>query len=265
MEKHFDYRFKKKFGQNFLIDENIIRKIVLSASILDNSLVIEIGPGSAALTTHLCEKAKHVICYEIDTELKPILDKTLNDYKNVEVIYEDFLKQDVADKIKGYSYDNLYVVANLPYYITTPIINKIIDDKIDVRKIVIMVQKEVGERFSAVPGSKSYGSISVFLKYYFDIKKVMDVSRNVFVPKPNVDSVVIELNRNRASCKNEDVLFKLIKDAFRFKRKTIKNNLSNYDLVIIESVLKKHNMDLSIRAEEVSLEVFIDIAQNLEK
>ena len=157
------------------------------------------------------------------------------------------------------------MVANLPYYITTPIIVKIIEDKIDIDKIVVMVQKEVGERFRATPGNKNYGSLSVYLNYYFNVRKIMDISRNIFIPKPNVDSIVVELNKKPSIkfVKNEDLFFKLIRDSFKQKRKTLKNNLKDYDLDKINKVLNKYNMDLSIRAEQISIDIFIEIANNL--
>ena len=260
-----NFGFKKKFGQNFIVDENIINNIVLKSDILEDSLVIEIGPGAGSLTKKLCKKAKQVLCYEIDDTLKPILDEILIDNKNIDIIYEDFLNRNISQDIKKYSYCHLYVIANLPYYITTPIIMKIIDEKINVDKIVVMVQKEVGDRFKAKPGTKDYSSLSIFLNYYFDIKKVMDVSKNVFVPKPNVDSIVIEFNKkiNNKNLKNEQIFFKLIRDSFKQKRKTIRNNLKEYDLIKIEEILKKYNYDLSVRAEQLSIDIFIDIANNI--
>jgi len=190
---------------------------------------------------------------------------TLNDYNNVLVKYEDFLKADVSNDINGYNFDKLYVVANLPYYITTPIIMKIIEDKVNVDKIVVMVQKEVGDRFKAVPGSRDYGSLSVYLNYYFDVVKVMDISRNIFIPKPNVDSIVVEFRRKKEkfNLKNKDLFFKLVRDSFNQKRKNIRNNLKNYDLNIIEDILKKYGYDLSVRAENLSIDIFVDLANNL--
>lgn len=260
-----EFSFKKKFGQNFIIDENIINNIINKAEIDENTLVIEIGPGAGSLTTKLALKAKSVLCYEIDTKLKDILEENLKDYNNVDIIFEDFLNVDINKDLEKYNYDKLYVVANLPYYITTPIIIKLIEDKINVDKIVVMVQKEVGDRFKARPGSKDYGSLSIFLNYYFDIKKVLDVSRNVFIPKPNVDSIVVEFTKknNKLELRNEELFFKLIKDSFTQKRKTLRNNLKDYDLNKIELILKKYNMDLSVRAEAISIEIFVEIANSL--
>ena len=264
LEKN-EFNFKKKFGQNFIIDENIINNIVTKANVDKDTLVIEIGPGAGSLTYFLAKFAKNVLCYEIDTTLKEILRDNLKEYDNVEVIYNDFLKVNVLEDIKKYEYKKLYVIANLPYYITTPIIIKLIEDNINVDKIVVMVQKEVGDRFKAVPGTKDYSSLSVFLSYYYNIKKIMDVSKNVFIPKPNVDSIVVEFNKKekKLNVMDEKLFFKLIKDSFEFKRKTLKNNLKNYDLEKIDKVLKKHKLDLSVRAEQISLELFVEIANEL--
>ena len=260
-----NFNFKKKFGQNFIIDENIIKSIITKSDIDENTLVIEIGVGAGALTIGLSQVAKNVLCYEIDETLKQVLDVTLKNKKNVDIIYKDFLQADIKNDIKKYEYKKIYVIANLPYYITTPIIMRIIESKIDVDKIVVMVQKEVGDRFKASPNTKDYNSLSVFLNYYFDIKKLLDVSRNVFMPKPNVDSIVVEFKKkeNIYKVKNEDFFFKLIRDSFVQKRKTIRNNLKGYDLDKIETVLKKHNFDLSVRAEQLPIEIFVELANYL--
>ena len=258
-----NFNFKKKFGQNFIIDENIIDSIIKKADIDSDTLVIEIGPGAGSLTSKLCECAKRVIAYEIDETLKPIL-SNLN-YSNLEVIYGDFLKANVSADIGKYKFSKLYVVANLPYYITTPILMKLIDDKINLDKIIVMVQKEVGDRFSARVGTKDYGSLSIFLNYYFDIKKILDVSRNVFMPKPNVDSIVVEFckKNSKINVKNEEIFFKLVRDSFKQKRKTIKNNLKDYDLDKIEEVLLQNNLSLSSRAEQIDINVFGKIANKI--
>lgn len=259
-----NFNFKKKFGQNFIIDENIINGIINKSEIDSDSLVIEIGPGAGSLTYKLCKIAKNVLCYEIDDSLKDILSSNLEEYNNVDIIYKDFLVADVKNDIKKYNYSKLYVVANLPYYITTPIISKIITDKIDVDKIVAMVQKEVGDRFRATPGTKEYNSLSIFLQYNYNIKKIMEVSKNVFIPKPNVDSIVVMFTKHdKEYVKDIELFYKLVKDSFVQKRKTLKNNLKGYDLDKVEMVLKKYGYDLSVRAENLSIKVFIDIANNL--
>ena len=262
-----DFKFKKSFGQNFLQDENILKNIVNGTNILPNSLVIEIGPGAGALTKYLSKVGEKVLAYEIDTRLEEILDENLKDCHNVDIIFDDFLKRDIKNDIATYQYENIYVVANIPYYITTPILMKLIASKIPFKAITVMIQKEVGERFTAQPKTRDYGSITVYLNYYFDIHKLFIVSRNCFVPKPNVDSIVISLceKENKKKVDNEDLFFKIIRDAFKFKRKNIRNNLKNYDLNKIFNVLKKYNKDLSCRAEELELDVFIDLTNELNK
>lgn len=260
-----NFSFKKKFGQNFIVDENIIANIVSKANIDSNTFVIEIGPGAGSLTYLMAKKAKGVLCYEIDTTLKAVLEENLKNYTNVDIIFKDFLKSNVLDDLKNYEFDKLYVVANLPYYITTPIITKIIEDKIPVDKMVVMVQKEVGNRFKATLGTKDYSSLSIYLNYYFNVSKLMDVSRNVFLPKPNVDSIIVEFDKKEKTLnvKNEEIFFKLVRDSFKQKRKTLKNNLKNYDLNKIEDILKKYNMDLNIRAEQVPDYIFADISNEI--
>ncbi len=261
--KKLNHNFKKKFGQNFLMDKNIIVNTVSAVDLTENDLVIEIGPGSGMLTEEILKKC-NVLAYEIDTDLKDALLNIANN-ERLEVVWDDFLKRDINSDVSRYNYNKLYIIANLPYYITTPIITKIIEDNIDVEKVVIMVQKEVGDRFSSMPGRRDYGSITVFLNYFFSIKKLFDVSRNCFYPKPNVDSVILmlEKRKNMFFVKDRDRLFKLIRDSFNYKRKTIKNNLIGYDLDKIDLILKKYNFSLSTRAEELPLEVFIDISNNL--
>ena len=261
----YDFNFKKKFGQNFLKDNNILNNIVSKSEVDKDTLVIEIGVGAASLTTLLSVSAKNVLAYEIDEELKPIIKETLKDKNNVEVRFEDFLKFNPKEDIKKYDYKKLYVIANLPYYITTPIIEKIIDDKLNVDKIVIMVQKEVGDRFNAKVGSKEYNSLTIFLNYYFEISKLMNVSRNSFIPVPNVDSVVIEMKKriNTYNVNNEELFFKLVRDAFKYKRKNLRNNLNDYDLEKIEKVLKNSGKDLTIRAESLTIENFVEISNSL--
>ena len=261
----YGFNLKKMFGQNFIIDENIINSIIVKSGVDKDTLVIEIGPGAGSLTYKLSEYSRNVLCYEIDTTLKELLSDNLNGCSNVEIIYKDFLKADVFSDIKKYDYKKLYVVANLPYYITTPIIIKFIEENIPVDKLVVMVQKEVGDRFKAIPGTKDYNSLSIYLNYYFDVKKILDVSKNVFIPKPNVDSIVVEFSRkiDKPKLHNEELFFKLVKDSFVQKRKTLRNNLKGYDLEKIEKVLNKYGFDLSIRAEQLPIEIFVDIANIL--
>lgn len=259
--KDYDFKFKKKFGQNFLTDDNILNNIVDSANIDDETLVIEIGCGAGALTKKIVNVAKKVIGYEIDETLKPIL-STID---GADIIFCDFLKRDVKKDLEKYSYNKLYVIANLPYYITTPIITKIIDDKLNVDKIVVMVQKEVGDRFSAKPNSKDYNSLTLFIDYYFNVKKLFVVSKNVFIPKPNVDSVVVlfEKKDKKYDVINEKLFFKLIRDSFKQKRKTLKNNLKDYDFDLIKEVLTENNFSEDVRAEALPVEMFVKISNRL--
>ena len=262
-----NFKFKKSYGQNFLQDQNIINNIVSKTNILPNSLVIEVGPGSGSLTRELAKVAKQVLSYEIDTRLEETLDNNLKEFNNIEIIFDDFLTRDIRNDIKKYDYENIYFVANIPYYITTPIILKLINSKIDFKAITVMIQKEVADRFGAKVKTRDYGSITVFLNYYFDIEKLFLVNRNCFVPKPNVDSIVISLRKKEIVRKvdNEELFFKLIRDSFRFKRKNIRNNLKNYDLEKILRVLSKYGKDLNSRAEELELDIFIDLANELNK
>lgn len=260
-----DFKFKKKFGQNFITDENVINNIVDKSKIDNDTLVIEIGPGAGSLTYKLVQKAGFVMCYEIDTAVEEILKNNLTDFDNYKIIFGDFLKRDVKSDLEQFSFKKIAVVANLPYYITTPIITKIIEDKLNVDKMVFMVQKEVGNRFSAKPGEKDYNSLSIYLNYYFDIKKIMNVSRNIFIPVPNVDSIVVEFVRKTELLKvdNVDIFFKLVKDSFKQKRKTLKNNLKSYNLEVIDKVLHNFGYNLTTRAEQIPDFVFAEIANKL--
>ena len=263
----YDVKFKKKFGQNFLRNDYIVRRIVNSAEIDDNSLVIEVGPGGAIMTRELASEAKNVLAYEIDQSLEDELSKRLTGFDNVKVLFQDFLNSDLCNDVAEYNYDNLYFVSNVPYYITTPIILKLLNSGLVFKKIVMMVQKEVGERFSAKPGSKQYGSISVLLQYYYDIKREFIVNRKEFVPVPNVDSVVVSFTDkdNKLDVCDRDFFEKVVRDSFQFRRKTIRNNLKNYDLVKVQNVLNKYNYDLNVRAEMLDLKIFVDMANELFK
>ena len=258
-----NFDFKKSLGQNFLHDENIIDKIVKSADIDKDTLVIEIGPGAGALSKKTIPLSGYTILYEIDTRLKDILNDVLKDNDNFEIIFNDVLKQDIKADISRFDYKKIYVVANLPYYITTPIITKVIDE-ISPDKIVIMIQEEVADRLSASVGSRDYGMITVSLGSRYDIKKLFRVGRNCFKPAPNVDSAVISLDKhNKYEIKDMDVFDKLIKDAFKFKRKNLRNNLKGYDLNKIEEILIRNNYSLSDRAEMIPVSLFVDIANEL--
>lgn len=257
------FKHKKSLGQNFLKDKNIINKIINSFDATEKDLIIEIGPGQGALTKELIKKDTNILCFEIDNRLKEELDNIKQ--SNLEIIYEDFLKVDLKKYINKYNPKNLYFISNLPYYITTPIINKIISDKIDLSEAIFMVQKEVAGRFTAKINTREYNSLTLFLNYYFNISLVCNVSKNCFIPKPKVDSVVLKFTKktNKYNVKNEEQLFKLIRHSFRYKRKNLKNNLNEYNLDKINEVLRKRNKDLTLRAEALTLEDFIEISNKL--
>lgn len=262
MEK---FEYKKSLGQNFLHDNEVIENIINSISFSKGDLVIEIGPGSGALTRELVKKDGNIISFEIDERLKRFLEPLEEKNTNLKVIYEDFLNSDLEKCLEGRSYNNVFVVANLPYYITTPIIKKIISSNLKVSAMVLMVQEEVGLRFLAEPKSKLYNSLSIFLQYYFDIKKICTVSKESFIPKPNVDSIVVyfESKDRELLPKNEEFFFDLVRESFKFKRKTLRNNLKNYDNKKLVEILKLLNYSKSVRAEEISVKDFIKISNYL--
>ncbi len=260
MEK---FNYKKSLGQNFLYDQNIINKIVLNSGIDKETLVLEIGPGSGNLSKEIIPLSGYSILYEIDNRLEEILSNKLSNNDNYRIIFGDFLKQDISNIRKEYNYKKIYVVANLPYYITTPIISKLTEELYPDR-IVVMVQEEVGDRLSAVCGTKEYAMISVLLGAKYDIKKMFKVSKNCFVPAPKVNSCVLFMEKdNKLGDVDETKFSNLVKDSFKFKRKNIKNNLKAYDLLEISKVLEKNNYNLSNRAEDIPISVFVEIAKKM--
>ncbi|MDY2908850.1 MAG: 16S rRNA (adenine(1518)-N(6)/adenine(1519)-N(6))-dimethyltransferase RsmA [Candidatus Faecimonas sp.] len=263
--EHYDVTFKKKFGQNFLKRKVVVERIADVCSLTKDDLVIEVGPGGAILTQELAKRAGHVLAYEIDEDLKVELTNKLSEFSNVDILFQDFLNSSLEYDISRFSYSNLYFISNVPYYITTPIIMKIVNSNLNFKKICMMVQKEVGNRFCASPGSREYGSISVFLSYFYDVKKEFLVSRKEFVPEPNVDSVVISFTKKDVvlNLKDRDLFFKVVRDSFQFKRKNLRNNLKKYDLNIMRSVLQDYDYDLTVRAEQLSVEIFVAIANAL--
>ncbi len=254
-----EFVFKKKYGQNFLTNQTIINKIVQSIEPTNKDLIIEIGPGAGALSKRLKQYGTHLICYEIDQETRLYLDELEDEHTHI--IYDDFLKRDIMSDIRAYDCNRIFVIGNLPYYITTPIISKIITDKIPIYEAVFMVQKEVAERFVAKPNHREYGAITVFLNAYFHVSKLFDVSKNYFIPKPKVESAVVKFTAKTEKAEIDYSKFsKIVKDSFQFKRKTLKNNLKQYDTEKIEEILKKNGYSLDHRAEEIPFSVFIEIA-----
>ena len=261
----YQVQFKKKYGQNFLRHSSVVKRIADICPLTKDDMVIEVGPGGAILTRELANRAGSVLAYEIDMDLKEELTRKLQDYSNVNILFQDFLTSDLSSDLSNFSYQKLYFISNVPYYITTPIMMKIMDSHLDFQKICMMVQKEVGDRFSAKPGSREYGSISVFLNYFYNVKKEFFVSRKEFVPVPKVDSVVVSFEKREhlQPLKNQDLFFSIVRDSFQFKRKNIRNNLKKYDLDVILSVLRKYDFDLSVRAEQLSVDIFVEIANAL--
>lgn len=250
------HNFKKKYGQNFINDKNILKKIVESANIINNELVIEIGAGSGNLTEILIQKTNNLISYEIDKDLYNLLEKKFDN--KVNFIFDDFMKRNIKDDINN---QPVKVVANLPYYITTPIIMKLIEEQINIKSMTIMVQKEVQERFMARPKTKSYNALSVILQYYFNIKIAFNVNRKAFYPVPNVDSVVISLTERDREQIDELKFINFVKQSFSQKRKLLKNNLEDNIFKKIEPKLIEKGYKLTVRAEEISVSDFIELSQ----
>ena len=273
LERH-GFTFKKSFGQNFLTDTNILQKIVDTAEIDKNVNVIEIGPGIGALTEFLAENAAEVMAFEIDERLVPILEDTLRDHDNIKVINEDVLKADLQTRVKEFKNPNLpiKVVANLPYYITTPILMHLIESKIPFAEFVVMMQKEVADRISAEPNTKAYGSLSIAVQYYMTAKVAFVVPRTVFVPAPNVDSAILKMTRREqplVEVKDEDFFFRVSKISFVHRRKTLWNNLTSHFgkseevKTKLEQALVNANVKPSIRGEALSIPDFARLSDAL--
>lgn len=256
-----EFNFKKKYGQNFLTNEKVANQIVNSINPTSKDLIIEIGPGAGAITKKLQKYDANILAFEIDKDTSKYLNKIENE--KTKVVYCDFLTEDITKHINNINYDNLYIIGNLPYYITTPILEKIIDSNLKEKEIIIMVQKEVGERFRAKPHSREYGYMTVLLNYSYQITKIVDVKRYDFNPKPNVDSVVIKLTNKNPDYLKYDELKKLLKEAFQFKRKTINNNLTSRDKEKLRIILEKHDLNLSSRPEDIDLDTYIELSKGL--
>lgn len=270
----YGFSFKKSLGQNFLIDPNILRNIVSHADLTENSGAIEVGPGIGALTEHLARNAKKVVSFEIDQRLLPVLEDTLSPYDNVKIVHSDVLKADVKAVIEEEmpGIEDIMVVANLPYYVTTPILMKLLNDRLPIRGYVVMMQKEVADRISAKPGTKAYGSLSIAIQYYCTAEVAMIVPKTVFMPAPNVDSAVLRLIRHDeppVKVIDEDFLFEVTRLSFAQRRKTILNNLQvglqngKKEKEAILAALEATGIDPTRRGETLSIEEFGALADAL--
>ncbi|MBG3254685.1 16S rRNA (adenine(1518)-N(6)/adenine(1519)-N(6))-dimethyltransferase RsmA [Staphylococcus aureus] len=272
----YGFNFKKSLGQNFLIDVNIINNIIDASDIDAQTGVIEIGPGMGSLTEQLARHAKRVLAFEIDQRLIPVLNDTLSPYDNVTVINEDILKANIKEAVENHLQDceKIMVVANLPYYITTPILLNLMQQDIPIDGYVVMMQKEVGERLNAEVGSKAYGSLSIVVQYYTETSKVLTVPKSVFMPQPNVDSIVVKLMQRTeplVTVDNEEAFFKLAKAAFAQRRKTINNNYQNYfkdgkqHKEVILQWLEQAGIDPRRRGETLSIQDFAKLYEEKKK
>jgi len=270
----YGFSFKKSLGQNFLIEPNILTRIVDHADVSEKTGVIEIGPGIGALTEQLARRAKKVVAFEIDQRLLPILKETLSPYDNITVIHQDILEANLQETIATHFHDceEIMVVANLPYYVTTPIIMKLLEEKLPLKGIVVMLQKEVADRIAANPSTKDYGSLSIAVQYYTEAKTVMTVPKTVFVPQPNVDSAIIRLlvrNEPIVHVEDEKFFFEIVRASFAQRRKTLLNNLVHYlpngkELKpLIEETLEKIMIDGRRRGESLSIEEFAKVSDAL--
>jgi len=273
--KKYDFMFQKRFGQNFLIDTHVLEKIIKSAEITKDDLVLEIGPGIGTMTQYLCENAREVIAVEIDKNLIPILQNdTLAEYDNVTIINEDILKVDLNKLVEERNGGKrIKVVANLPYYITTPIIMGLFESHVPLQNITVMVQKEVADRMQAGPGSKDYGALSLAVQYYATPYIAANVPPNCFMPRPNVGSAVIRLTLHEeptVQVKDEKFMFALIRASFNQRRKTLVNGLTNAaDLSLskeeVQDALEKMQLSATVRGEALTLEQFAELANLLVK
>lgn len=272
--KKYQFNFQKKFGQNFLIDEHVIQKIINGAQVTKDDFVLEIGPGIGTMTQYLAEAAREVAAVEIDKKLIPILGETLSEYDNVTIINEDILKVDIgALALERNAGKPIKVVANLPYYITTPIIMGLFESHVPIDNITVMVQKEVADRMKVGPGSKDYGALSLAVQYYATPYLVANVPANCFIPRPNVDSAVIRLTRHESPAvevENEALMFNMIRASFNQRRKTLQNGLKNSGLFpvskeeIIE-VIKEAGLPETVRGEALTLEQFARLSNLMNK
>lgn len=267
----YEFAFQKKFGQNFLIDTHVLDKIIAAAGVTKEDCVLEIGPGIGTMTQYLAESARHVVAVEIDSNLIPILNETLADYDNVTVIHGDILKVDVNQIIEQYNEGRpIKVVANLPYYITTPIIMGLFEGMVPIDNITVMVQKEVADRMQVGPGSKDYGALSLAVQYYAEPYIVANVPPNCFMPRPGVGSAVIRLTKHKTSpveVKEPDLMFRLIRASFNQRRKTLQNGLNNsqeinFSKEQIIKAIESLGLSPSVRGETLTLEQFAALSNS---
>lgn len=261
----YNFNFQKKFGQNFLINTGVLEDIIDAAEVTDEDMVLEIGPGIGTMTQYLCENARQVIAVEIDTNLIPILKDTLSAYDNVRIINDDILKVDINELAREYNNGRpIKVVANLPYYITTPIIMGLFESHVPIESITVMVQKEVADRMQAGPGTKDYGALSLAVQYYSKPQIVVNVPPSCFMPQPKVGSTVISLRRHQqpvVQVEDEKLMFKVIRASFNQRRKTLANGLNNYGGINltkeqIQQSIEELGVSVNIRGEALSLEQF---------
>ena len=271
IQKH-GFAFQKKFGQNFLIDAHVLDKIIAAAGVTADDMVLEIGPGIGTMTQYLAERARQVTAVEIDTNLIPILKETLSDYDNVTVINEDILKVDIKKLAEEYNAGKpIKVVANLPYYITTPIIMGLFESGVPIDNITVMVQKEVADRMQVGPGSKDYGALSLAVQYYAEPYIVANVPPNCFIPRPNVGSAVLRLTRHQTppvEVKDRELMFKLIRASFNQRRKTLLNGLNNspelsFGKEQIAAAIEQLGVSAAVRGEALTLEQFARLSDLL--
>lgn len=267
--KKYNFAFQKKFGQNFLIDTHVLEKIVTAAGVTKDDLVLEIGPGIGSMTQYLCEHAREVIAVEIDTALIPILKETLADYDNVTVINKDILKVDIKElAVERNQGRPIKVVANLPYYITTPIIMGLFESHVPIDNITVMVQKEVADRMQVGPGTKDYGALSLAVQYYAEPYIVANVPPNCFIPRPNVGSAVIRLTTHKEipiQVDDEKLMFRLIRASFNQRRKTLVNGLNNSPEIhlskdVIAKAIEELGVSPTIRGEALDLKQFAELS-----
>ena len=272
--KKYNIKANKSLGQNFLISQEVVNNIIKASEISEKDLVIEIGPGLGTLTKRLLEQAGKVICVELDTKMINILEERFFLYKNLEIINQDILKVDLKNKIKQEKekngFEKVKIVANLPYYITTPIIMKHLEEELDLESITVMIQKEVADRLTAIPGKKNTGAITYTVYYYTDPEEILEVPKDSFIPEPEVTSEVIKLNIRKTPIvepKNKEKMFKVIKCAFTQRRKTLLNSLVNTNILDSKqqgiTMLNSLNINENIRPEELTIEQFKEISDFL--